>query len=398
MKAFRWFPIVAVMAAIGLVERTAYAQVTGLGGEASMPHTIGAAAAPAAAPAATLPPVPAPAAAPGPASAAKAAVAGVAVVQGVQGSDSCPSACNACCAPCWHAFAEYLVLRPLNEGVEYAVPINGNIVAGQVPAQIGPTGVTDPQFQSGFRVGFERLLDQCSSISLTYTYYRNEADDGPVGANTPFVLQSMVFNPSTVDAADNVWGSGTARQITNFNLVDLDYHHNLWNCDCASVNYLVGTRYAQLGQQFEANFQSIISASTNTNIEFDGLGLRLGLDGERMIGGGFFFTAQANANFLGGQFTGSYLQSDSNNAVEATTYWHEARFVTILESEVSVGWQSCNGRVRASVGYLLSDWLNIVKPSDFISSVQANQYVGTNKIGDTSLVFDGLKARIEFAW
>ena len=31
----------------------------------------------------------------------------------------------------WHAFGEYLLLRPRNEGVEYAVPINGPIKAAR---------------------------------------------------------------------------------------------------------------------------------------------------------------------------------------------------------------------------------------------------------------------------
>ena len=207
----------------------------------------------------------------------------------------------------------------------------------------------------------------------------------------------MVFNPSSADATSD-FASATAHESTSFNLVDLDYRHNLWSCDGSSINYLIGTRYAQLAQEFDANFQSIISASANTSIEFDGVGLRLGLDGERRIGGGFFFTAMANANFLGGQFSGSYLQSNTNTPVVATTNWDEARFVTILEAGVTFGWESCSGHLRTSIGYLVSDWLNVVKPSDYISAVQANQYTGPNQLGNTSLVFDGVTARAEVTW
>ena len=306
-------------------------------------------------------------------------------------------AANACDIPCWHAFVEFLLLRPRNEGVEYAVPVNGPIVAGTVPLQMGPTAVVDPDFQSGFRIGVERVLSECSSISLSYAYYRNEVDDGPVAATTPIVLRPMVFNPSSADAASD-FSSATAHESLKFNLVDLDYHHNLWSCDCSSINYLVGMRYAQLGQEFDATFTSIISATAKTNIEFDGLGLRFGLDGERKIGGGFFVTAMANANFLGGQFSGSYLQSNTNNPVVATTTWQEARFVTILETGVSIGWETCEGHFRTSLGYIVSDWLNMVKPSDFMASMQANQYVGTNQVGNTSLIFDGITARAEFIW
>ena len=156
MKTFRWFSIVAVLAAIGLVERTAYAQGASSMGVAVAENM----------PLPSAPTVPADAVTP-PASA-------------VQAPANCQAACNGCGdIPKWHVFGEYLLLRPRNEGVEYAVPINGNIVADQVPLQVGPTGVVDPQFQSGFRIGFERVLSECSSISLAYTYYRNDANDGP---------------------------------------------------------------------------------------------------------------------------------------------------------------------------------------------------------------------------
>lgn len=395
MRVFRWFPIVVVAVAIGLMAHTACAQATNQAGTAAGGSTLSVSVNPAAVTPAS------PAAAP----ANPAAVAPPA--QAAQGCSNCGcssnagnacNACNTCCEiPAWHAFGEYLMLRPRNDAVEYAVPINGPIAAGAVPLQIGPTAVVDPQFQSGFRVGFERILNQCSSVSLSYTYYRNEVNNGPVGANTPFVLRPMVFHPSSADAASD-FQSASAREITSFNLVDLDYHHNLWSCDCSSINYLIGTRYAQLGQQFNADFQSIISAAANTNIEFDGIGLRLGLDGERSICNGFFFTVMANANFLGGQVGGSYQQSNTNNPIVAATNWQEARFVTILETGVSVGWQSCDGRIRTSVGYIVSDWMNVVKPSDYISAVQANHYVGPDQVGNTSLVFDGMTARVELSW
>ncbi len=39
--------------------------------------------------------------------------------------------------------------------------------------------------------------------------------------------------------------------------------------------------------------------------------------------------------------------------------------------------------------------MNVVKPSEFISSVQANKYHGPDKIGGNGLVFDGLVAHLE---
>ncbi len=80
------------------------------------------------------------------------------------------------------------------------------------------------------------------------------------------------------------------------------------------------------------------------------------------------------------------------------TSWNAARFTTILEAEVAFGWQTSNGRFRASVGYLLTDWCNAIKPSDYINAVQQNSYHGANLMGTSALVFDGLTGHVEVTW
>ena len=116
------------------------------------------------------------------------------------------------------------------------------------------------------------------------------------------------------------------------------------------LDYVVGVRYAELGQEFDANFADALStnlAAMQTNVNFDGVGLRLGLDGERALAGGFYTSAKAVANFIGGEFRANYIQGDTVNPLEVSTSWREARFVTILEAEVAAGWQSPGGRFRA---------------------------------------------------
>ena len=378
MSAFQWFGVAAAMAAMGMTGHVANAQgvYQSTAGVAEFnPGTAGA----------TMPP----------------GQCGPAACGGGECGASCGDpACDKCCCngPTWRAFGEFLLLRPRNEGVEYAVPINGPIAANQVPLQVGPTAVIDPEYHAGFRVGIEKCLTECSSISAAYTYYRNEANDGPATADAPFVLRSMVFHPSSADAATD-WATASAHEVTNFSLVDLDYHaHGICGCDCSNFGYFIGARYAHLGQQFNADFADIITASMNTNVDFEGVGLRMGLEGERKLGCGFFATAKADANLMGGEFRAYYQQSDANTPVVVNTSWREARFLTILETELAFGWQTCDGRFRASAGYMISAWNNTVKPSDYISSVQRNHYRGTDKVGDTALIFDGLTGHVELSW
>ena len=43
--------------------------------------------------------------------------------------------------------------------------------------------------------------------------------------------------------------------------------------------------------------------------------------------------------------------------------------------------------------------INVVKPAEYIASVQANQYHGPDKIsGDNGLIFDGLVSHVEIRW
>ena len=266
--------------------------------------------------------------------------------------------------------------------------------------QAGPTAVMNPEFSSGFRVGVERAIDECSEFAATYTYYRDENTNGTAAA--PDSLQSLVLPPESAvgfPPANTGFTSAIAHEITKFQYVDLDYRHNLWGCDCTCVNYFIGMRYAQLEQEFDSVFTDAFVGGMATAINFDGVGLRVGLDGERAFRGGFYTTAKFDANFIGGEFEANYAYATNNPAaIPLTTSWNEVCFTAILEAEVAVGWQSANGRIRATVGYLVTDWCNAVKPAEYINAVQQNSFHGGNQLGTTLLVFDGLTGHVELAW
>jgi hypothetical protein len=313
------------------------------------------------------------------------------------GADGCGDPCADCCpdycTPGLQLYGDLLFLRPRNAGLEYAVPINGPIAPGLVPIQAGRTAALNPDFEPGFRVGGALGFTESSTIGFSFTHYEDSVDDA-IATGAPFVIRSMVMHPSTLDAAAD-WLNASARQFIRFNLADIDYRHVFYSTECSSINYLVGIRYADLTQTFTSQFQSTITENVSTDVNFDGAGLRLGLEGERSGLGNMFLYGKAAASFLGGEFRASYLQSSVNNPLIAQTDWREARLVSILDCEVGLGWTGCSGHVRASAGYMVSAWLNVVKQSEFISAVQANQYHGPDKIEGNGLVFDGLVARLE---
>ena len=323
--------------------------------------------------------------------------------------ETCATACQSasviptCCqwAPCTSFYADFLWLRPRNEGIEYAVPINGPIGTNQapvVPVQDGPTAIVDPNFSAGFRVGFDRAISDCGSIYGEYTYFRNTTSDS-TSTSAPLVLRAMVLNPSTLDAAAD-WLNANASSSTDFDLVDIGYHYNVWACNQNNLGLFAGVRYGHLNQQFQADYSNIVTDTVDAGVNFDGVGPRIGTDGNWCIGKGFFLHGKVSASFLGGEYSANYSDTSptaTSNPVAATS-WHEACLTSIIDGELGIGWETCSGRIRVMAGYSISDWCNVVKPSDFIAGVQANSYRAANQLGQTSLIFDGMMARAEINW
>jgi len=302
----------------------------------------------------------------------------------------------ACRAPCWQFFGEFLYLRPGDDKVSYAVPINGAIVppAGAAPVQVGPEGIVDISFESGFRVGLARALSAYSSVGASYTHFESNTAD-TISQAPPFVLRSLVHHPGTANAATDFLQADATHSI-DFRLADLEYRRLLSSGTLHDIRYVIGARYGHLEQDFQSIFTNAVDTEiVESNIEFDGGGIRFGLEGERRAGrSGWLIYARGNASFLGGEFTGSYTQGDAFGGNIVTAGWADDRIVSIIDAEIGVGWTCHDGRLRFTAGYLVSAWGNLVTTDDFIGSAQTNN---SSDVSDT-MTFDGLTSRVEFRY
>jgi hypothetical protein len=305
---------------------------------------------------------------------------------------SCPQPC--CCLPCFQFYGEYLLLRPGDERISYAVPANGLVVppAGSSVVAIGNEASLDHGFGSGFRIGGTHALDCDSSIGVEYTYYDNGVS-GSTSFNQP-VLASLVQHPATV-AATGFYLNAAAAEDLRFQLADVDYRHVFASNECSTLNYLVGLRYGNLHQAFRSTFTNTTTVEqVNSNGDFDGLGLRAGLEGERRSASGWLVYGKTSASFVGGVFRESYFQGDNFRGTVVQTGWDQDRVITILEGEVGVGWTNANGNLRLTIGYSIEGWLNTILTRDFISTVQNGTSNQSTYLSDT-LTFDGMVARAE---
>ncbi|HUY36927.1 MAG TPA: Lpg1974 family pore-forming outer membrane protein [Pirellulales bacterium] len=337
---------------------------------------------------------------------APAGDAGATAVDHAAGS-CCDSGCDSgrggyascgsnCCEPFWaHRsgfFAEALYLRPRGAGVAYAVPDSGT---GPNAVPFGGVGTANPNYSIGYRGGATYALSRCASIQVAYTYYQSESN-GSLFTNPPLTLRSLVTDPHVATAASPSLAD-LARYTTRFQFADVDYRRLLAGGQNWYVNYSIGTRYGLLTQLFRESQSLGAGGVTNvgTNINFEGAGVRAGLQGARQLANrGFLMYGKTFASILAGNSRGSYLQFNNFTGTQSASQWTDFRTVPILEYELGTGWRSANGRVQITAGYYFGVWFNTVSTSNYIQAVQTNNYVNAN----SAVTFDGLTTRFTYLW
>jgi hypothetical protein len=317
------------------------------------------------------------------------------------GCEDCDQGCGmACETPFWrhrtYLFGEYLYLLPADADMAHAIQQNGVGGPGTVPA--GAVGVLQPDFTSAYRTGFGVAIGCNASIGASYSNFHDHSTDSlaaPIGI-VGGTVASLVLHPQSLNAGSTS-SLVDAEYDINYQLADVEYRRLLsGNCRHA-VNYSVGARYGKLDQ----NFSQIGPFSpptgvieTTTDIEFEGVGLRVGLDGEHRVGySGFAGYGKMSINVLFGEFRSSFLQLDTTTTdVQAFSTWNDRRALPILDYEVGVSWTSRNGHWRTSTGYYTAFWFNTITTAQYVQAVQTADFVD---LGET-ISFNGLVSRVEF--
>lgn len=320
--------------------------------------------------------------------------------------DCAGNSCNHCCSSkccygcCLHrtgAYAEWLYLSPRNVDMSYGIPQDGIGGAGTVP--VGDVGICDLEYQSGARIGFNLAIDCNSSIDVSYTWLDVDDDDA-IAVDAPDVIQPLTMFPGTFNAGFTSQQAAAAYDL-EFQLIDVDYRAVLWSCKGSHVNYVAGFRYAHYESGFAAVYPFAPPDGTTfvaTDINFDGAGIRVGLEGERRIfrRSGLSVYSKGYINALAGQFNCDYVQFNQFNGTEAVVGWTDDRVITVSELEVGLNWTNNRGNVKVGAGYYFAIWDNMITTPEWINSVQQVNFVDVaNDDGDT-VGLDGLVVHAEF--
>jgi hypothetical protein len=325
-------------------------------------------------------------------------------------SCDCDNACQECCIPFWEHrtsfFGEFLYLRPTGIDMAHAFqsttagPLTG-FAPGANPD--GAVGVLNPVYTPAFRVGGAVALDSCSSVGASWARFQSHCENtvalprGPGQPNDTNVTSLvLVANGNNIPPTASL---ATAGYDVDFQLFDVDYRRLLSGGFRHALNYTVGVRYGNLVQGFQQNTnfaQPLTPQQTNTNIRFEGAGLRTGLDGARQIGNSrLSFYGKSFISVLFGEVNASYTQTNIlDQTVQATSRWADVRPIPILEYELGLNWTSRNGHWRMSGGYYTAFWFNAVTTGQYVQSVQTSNFVN---VGQT-VSFNGLVSRLEYAF
>lgn len=297
-------------------------------------------------------------------------------------------------------FGEFLYLRAYNVDMAQGIQLNGVLNPGVIAQgndPIGRVGVASPQFEPGFRIGFSRNIDTCASISAAYTQFESHTSDSLAAPNVVGgSAASLVLFPDATTSASANTGLDATYDI-DFKLVDVDYNRMLVGSSNGVINYTLGARYGMLNQDF-AQFGSFAqprgSIVTNSTINFDGVGMRTGFDGQRRIcNSNLSFYGKSYLSILFGEFRSEYNEvNTTESTVLATSNSTNQRVVPILEYEVGLAWTSCNGRWRINSGYYTAFWFNAITTPEYIQAVQNSDFAHMGQ----SIAFTGLTSRIEY--
>ncbi|MCO6459251.1 MAG: hypothetical protein J5I93_28410 [Pirellulaceae bacterium] len=312
-------------------------------------------------------------------------------------SGGCKACGTSCCCSCgWKhhiaVFGEFLYFRVRDNEVAYAVEFDGPLTSPpDVPLQQGPLGIVDQDFSSGYRAGIDLALDCYSAVRLSYTYFDTTTSDQLVRNDVNNVVRSLVRHPSSINVASDGPIANAAHDI-RFDLVDVEYRQ-LWDCGCDYELILTaGVRYGRLEQNFESSFGVNGIDQVETDIDFDGAGLRLGVEGERYLRGRQLMVyGKAAVSLLAGRFTADYWQRSAVDPTVVYTNWEAGRIMSLWDLEVGGGWVSRCNRFRLTAGYAFGLWDNVIKTDEWINAVQRNNYLN---LGD-QMTLDGVVARFE---
>lgn len=283
------------------------------------------------------------------------------------------------------ADVEYLLWQPRRRALDYA--ISSPTTSG---AAVGSVESLNWQAASGFRLGGGAALPNNGWGFSAYYTYLHTTDNRFLTKPDGGTLYATLTHPGFVDAVDTAAGATNL----NYNVLDVEVGRPFVDNDTFRLRLFGGGRFAWIDQGLNVyyNGQTATASQVSSPVNFNGAGVRVGGEGQWLIGGGVGLYGRAAGSLLAGDFRTRLTETNGAGALVITDVTDRYRkVVPVAELGVGLGWQFRN--VRARVGYEITNWFGMVDSPDFVHDF-TNKF--SRRVSDLSL--DGLVARLTVAY
>ncbi|MBA3957847.1 MAG: hypothetical protein H0X51_05580 [Parachlamydiaceae bacterium] len=231
----------------------------------------------------------------------------------------CPTQC---CNPVgdWYFKADALILKACEDGLAY-----GTAVTTTGPTSASPTATINsrvknvhPKYDVGFRLGFGYMLPcDCWGLAVNWIHFsthtnshfdRNFAFDNETGTGNYFfpAYGASVYNFVELNGID----ATEARWKLNLDVIDVELGRPFCVSECITIRPHIGIRAAWIRQTYNiensvhviATDAEVVVQDIHLRTNYQGVGLRGGLDTEWDLGCGMSLYGNAALGVLYGNF------------------------------------------------------------------------------------------------
>ncbi len=217
-----------------------------------------------------------------------------------------------------------------------------------------------PDWTPGFRIGLggNMAYDEWD-ILLNWTWFKSSARDSSHSSSKGDLL--VLWGHPDIDSGANTANGASyakGKWFMQLNLLDLELARSFWVGKHLSLRPFFGARGAWIDQNFKIKYLLTTVPVTETKLkaesDFEGGGVRAGLDARFALLGGWSFYGLASASMLYGHFNCDFKENWENVAIARTRDgFHQA--VSTAQLALGVRWDTYVHRDRYHFG-LYAGW------------------------------------------
>lgn len=302
-------------------------------------------------------------------------IAGITSINAYQTVNDCDAL--PCCSPCgscndWSFTAEALIFKACEDGLNFGTHTEVFTDSNDQDFIDSRVKNIHPDWHVGFRLGIGYSLPcDCWGMELNWTHFQSHANstfsspfneqDVSVPGPLQFFTPAYGYTDLNTQAADAITSTKSSWKL-HLDLIDLELGRSICLSECLTIRPHIGVRAAWINQSF--NIQNFADAPSLSGViqdvhltnDYEGVGLRGGLDTQWNLGCGLSLYGEAAASVLYGNFNlksenefAFFVTSTEGFAVEDKDEFCACRAST--DAALGLRWRGCfcNDRVAVTL-------------------------------------------------